>query len=515
MKQQFIHILSCIGLMAAMSLPVGCSRVEQPELSGEPVLISQVRMDVSIDRWDAATKAEGTDTWPDGARILVRLTNGTQATILEVHLYSGEWHIEQCMFNGEGWTWTNPDLSGYSGGLCQCYYFENSEGTEGAYYGRNNEGNYSLQSTDTAIYRDADAIFGIVDGILDFKAHLEPATGRIRFANPGTDEHGYNWFSPGVYGMRRYTVLNANTFELVPTTAYFTTYINSDQTSSPYVFGDFADSERRTLTVVDSKWANPAAYERSFSEDILTAGNSNWSYFPVQNSHNEWYRYDGSIDGWNFGVDGMTMYYVVPGTFRMGGEDAQPVHTVTLTRGFYLSETEITKDMWYRVMGSPSDYANAAVPVTGKTWEEVQAFIAALNAKSGYNFRLPTEAEWEFAARGGMKSNGYIYSGSNDSADVAVQDWNWSMQAVKTKNANELGFYDMSGNAAEWVNDWYAAYPTGTVVDPKGPDSGEVHVRRGGNRGQDGRYLTVTCRDLDSDLSLTGFRLAMDAPKIQ
>ena len=212
----------------------------------------------------------------------------------------------------------------------------------------------------------------------------------------------------------------------------------------------------------------------------------------------------------------MTMLYVEPGTFEMGGEDAQPVHTVTLSKPFYLSQTEVTEDTWYRIMGGPSNYADRNVPVTNKTWTEIQEFISTLKAKTGYPVRLPTEAEWEFAARGGTRTHGYKYSGSDTYSNVAVYSGNWQVLAVRTLESNELGFYDMSGNASEWVNDWYGVYPTDPVTDPTGPETGEYHVRRGGNRGQDSRFLTVSYRDVEeTELSLTGFRLAMDAPGLQ
>ncbi len=512
MKHRFIHFSFCICLAAVLSLPLACSREERPEAAGEPVTVSQVRMDIAIDHWDAPTKADAANTWPDGAIVFVQLTNGKQSLPIEVRRDNAndKWNIYRMEPTSEGgWTYLDLDLTGFSGGHSN--YFEGDNGANGQYFNRNADGKINMVDARAAIYYDEDAIFSIVDGVLDLKIHLEPMTGRIRM-DPVPD--GDSYYCPGFYGILHYTALDRNTFEMEASSSYFQFYYDSNDVI-PYVYGRFADPERRTLTIVDGKWGNPAAYERAFSDDILAPGRSNRAYMPVDNHHNEWYRYDGSIDGWNFNVEGLNMYYVVPGTFQMGGEDAQPVHTVTLTRGFYLCQTEITKDMWYRVMGEPSDYANAAVPVTGKSWDEVQAFIRALNVRTGYTFRLPTEAEWEFAARGGMKSNGYTYSGSNEYAEVAVQDGSWSMQAVKTKKTNELNFYDMSGNASEWVYDWYAAYPTGTVVDPRGPDSGEVHVRRGGNRGQDQRYLTVTYRDLDSDLSLTGFRLALDAPRIQ
>ena len=512
MQTRIIQFLLGTLMLPVLLVPAACEREAAQGSVEDPLLVSRARMDVAIDRWDA-TKADGTDSWPDYAVIFIQLTNGKQTLPVEAQRYpGGDWTINRLEPSGQGgWVNSVPDLAGFSGGYCKCYYFEGDSGTNGQYFNREDDGRIKMIDARCAIYHDADAIFSIVDGVLEVKAHLEPMTGRIRldFA-PGGDTYYY----PGVYGMLHYTTLDRESFEMDSSTSYFDYYMSNDG-EAPYLYGRFADADRRTLTVVDAKWGNPTAYERSFDEDILAPGCSNFAYMPGDNDHNEWYRYDGLIDGGQFDVEGLNMYYVVPGSFMMGGEDARPIHKVTLTEGFYLCQTEITKDMWYRVMGEPSDFANASVPVTGKNWDEVQDFIAALNAKTGHSFRLPTEAEWEYAARGGQKSVGYLYSGSNAFADVAVQDWNWSMQAVRTKSPNELGFYDMSGNASEWVSDWYGPYPSDAVVDPKGPETGEIHVRRGGNRGQEERYLTVSFRDTDSSVDLAGFRLALDAPKIK
>ena len=520
MQNKVIRSLFNIGLLSLLLVPAACQRVDQPK-DGNATM--RVRMDLSIDRWDTAETKGDTDSWTHQAAVFVQLTNGSDSQVLEATYNGGDgqWSIGgHLIWNESGWWEQTPmDLTSYSGGHCKCYYFERDEDGYGQNFERKQDGTLGLWPT-TAIYFDDDAIFSIVDGELGIKAHLEPLTGRIRFANPGVDEYGGSstWYSAGVDGMGHYTSLDLTTFEIHSSTAHFSLSINNGEDWTPYGYGFFPDPNRRTLTVSDDKYGYPSCYERTFAEDILAPGCSNWSYLPISSSHNEWYRYSGDIYGGSLGIndEDFRMLYVVPGTFEMGGEDAQPVHKVTLTKGYYLSQAEITKNMWYQVMGSPNDYANKSVPVTGKSWDEVLDFIATLNSKTGYRFRLPTEAEWEFAARGGTRSNGYLYSGSDRYSDVAVHDWNWSVQAVKTRDANELGFHDMSGNVSEWVSDWYAVYPTDPVVDPTGPETGEVHLRRGGNRGQDTRFLTVTYRDAEeTDWSMAGFRLAMDAPRIK
>ena len=179
------------------------------------------------------------------------------------------------------------------------------------------------------------------------------------------------------------------------------------------------------------------------------------------------------------------MVYVSGGTFIMGGDDSSdqmPTHSVTLS-SYYICKYEVTQALWRAVMGSnPSNFKGNNLPVENVSWYDCQTFIKRLNSYTGRNFRLPTEAEWEFAARGGNYSRHYKYSGSNYISDVGWYDDNSGNRThpVGTKQANELGLYDMSGNVWEWCSDWYGSYSFYSQNDPTGPNSGSYRVNRGG-----------------------------------
>ena len=181
------------------------------------------------------------------------------------------------------------------------------------------------------------------------------------------------------------------------------------------------------------------------------------------------------------------MVHVAGGMFTMGCTGAtcvpieEPAHKVILDE-YYIGQTEVTQALWVAVMGSnPNDVEGDNLPVS-VSWEAAQLFIEKLNVMTGHTFRLPTEAEWEYAARGGGKSRGYKYAGSNNIDDVAWYKDNsdGTIHPVKQKLANELGLYDMSGNEWELCGDWYGYYNDGPQTNPKGPSSGSTRVARGG-----------------------------------
>jgi len=202
------------------------------------------------------------------------------------------------------------------------------------------------------------------------------------------------------------------------------------------------------------------------------------------------------------------MVWVEGGTFRMGATSEQvsgawdnekPVHSVTLS-GYYIGKTVVTQALWEAVMGSnPSYWKGDNLPVERVSWDDCQEFIRKLNSLTGQHFRLPTEAEWEFACRGGNNSRGYKYSGSNYIDNVA---WYWDNSGIKThpvatKLPNELGIYDMSGNVWEWCADWKGDYCSGTQTNPKGPYDGKYRVCRGGCHFINARCCRSSCRGSD------------------
>ena len=225
------------------------------------------------------------------------------------------------------------------------------------------------------------------------------------------------------------------------------------------------------------------------------------------------------------------MIAVEGGTFTMGATSEQgssaednekPAHQVTLS-DYHIGETEVTQELWQAVMGSNPSYFNGAKrPVESVSWNDCQEFVKRLNKFTGKTFRLPTEAEWEYAARGGSQSRGYKYAGSNTIGDVAWYTVNcydkgeshpdYGTHPVKQKQANELGIYDMSGNVWEWCQDRYGSYSSSSQTNPVGPSSGSNRVNRGGGWRSDARYCRVSNRDGYTPTyshSFLGLRLAL------
>jgi formylglycine-generating enzyme required for sulfatase activity len=209
--------------------------------------------------------------------------------------------------------------------------------------------------------------------------------------------------------------------------------------------------------------------------------------------------------------DGLTYVWIAPGTFRMGcssndsecSDNEKPAHTVTLTRGFWIGQTLVTQAAYSKVMGSnPSTYHGGQLPVEEVTWDDAKTYCERVK------MRLPTEAEWEYAARGGTAESRY----------AAVEDIAWfnnnaasATHTVAQKKPNAFGVYDMLGNVREWVGDWYGPYDAADAIDPKGPRIGEFRVGRGGSWYDSEEIARVSSRGNNGDgcgPACHGFRCA-------
>ena len=258
-----------------------------------------------------------------------------------------------------------------------------------------------------------------------------------------------------------------------------------------------ADVSTTASTVSVSPVQVPAVPSNTISDDVIT--------IPVK---------DGIC---------IEMVKVEGGTFMMGAtsemknpnSNEKPVHQVTLTNDYYMGKYEVTQALWQAVMGSnPSEYKGDNLPVETVSWNDCQEFISKLNSLTGRKFRLSTEAEWEYAARGGKKSRSYQYSGSSNISDVAWYDGNSGSKThpVGTKQANELGIYDMTGNVWEWCQDWEDSYSSSSQTNPTGADSGSDRVGRGGSwsdRAEVCRSSFRYCDAPDDRNNDIGLRLAL------
>ena len=197
----------------------------------------------------------------------------------------------------------------------------------------------------------------------------------------------------------------------------------------------------------------------------------------------------------------LEMVLIPPGKFMMGSkknpvdpfsnikvkqphDNELPRHEVTLTKQFYVGKYEVTQEQWFEIMGeNPSENKGRTLPVTNVSWPDCQEFIKKLNAKTDGGYRLPTEAEWEYACRAGT-TTAYSF-GDKLTTSNALTDTNigsGKIKSVGSYNPNAFGLYDMHGNVSEWCQDWYGDYPAaGAVTDPKGPAKGELRMWRGGS----------------------------------
>ena len=393
---------------------------------------------------------------------------------------------------------------------CQAYYFDAIESANG------NEVSFNYS---TAVYADKNASYFYKDGAIAITASLMPQTARFRFkGTPGTE---FN-----VSGFNRYDGYSSKA--LTKSTDWMRTTISSDG-YSPYIYG-FLSSESSTLFVNNGDYS----YSRTINDTEFAQGRTGKFTLPTEENFTGWEKvYQNKIVVVN-GIS-FNMIYIEAGTFTMGataeqtgaGSDETPAHQVTITKDYYMGEIEVTQALWYAVMGQKPT-ADGSVwsstyglgdnyPAYYISWNDCQVFISKLNQLTGLTFRLPTEAEWEYAARGGNKATTQtLYSGSNTIDDVAwyISNSSSSTHPVAGKAANVLGLYDMSGNMYEWCNDWYGSYSSGAQTDPTGPSGGALRVLRGGSWGDFAASCRVAFRTdggVTGRLNHCGMRLALTA----
>lgn len=215
----------------------------------------------------------------------------------------------------------------------------------------------------------------------------------------------------------------------------------------------------------------------------------------------------------------LEMVLIQPGTFKMGSKkndkdhrEDETLHEVTLTKPFYLGKYEVTQEQWEAVMGdNPSFAKGAKLPANGISWDQCGEFVKKLNAKTNHVFRLPTEAEWEYACRAGTTT---AYSFGDE---ITPKDFNYDESkigkpvVIGSYKPNAFGLYDMHGNVWEWCEDWHGYYPARPVTDPKGPATGEYRIIRSGSfyfSGTMARSATRYGYSPTDKYSFIGFRLA-------
>ncbi|MCD8235953.1 MAG: formylglycine-generating enzyme family protein [Prevotellaceae bacterium] len=434
------------------------------------------------------TRSGDSDTWSTGDVIYIQFMYTLDAVTKYV--------TGNAVYNSgiDAWTLT---YNGYipGEGVCEMYFFVPSKAVS------------STVSIDenTIVYEDVDATYRKNSkGDVVVHARLKPKTGRVRFSG---DANTQLWVS-GLTCLSEYDVQSnqfSSTSKWIPLTVDQNGY-------TPYLY---VTSETKSLHIELSD-VTRNLYTKDFS-GIPQPGKSGVVRIPDSFNYTGWTRSPLSE---TFTVKGITfkMMYVGSGTFLMGATEEQqnpsqdefPVHRVTLTKNYYMGETVVTQELWEAVMGNnPSKTVGNNKPVTAVNYTQYLDFIGELNKVTGQNFRLPTEAEWEYAARGGCKAENFQYSGGANINDYACYGVS-TLPDVKTKNPNALGIYDMSGLVWELCQDEYAGYSSGDKTDPVyGGGYVTPNLLRGGCYKSAAKYCRTSARYIWSHVSddLCGFRL--------
>lgn len=343
-------------------------------------------------------------SWSDGDKIYITFYNGSTIVPGEA-TYS----------TSSGWSVSyDGNLATGSSLKCEARYFVNATFSSSSLVSLN---------SNTEIYEDLNATYAYSNGSLTVTATLSPKTGRLRFKGTSgakiytTGITVYTTFSPAI---NTFSTSNAMISSTVASTGY-----------TPYIYGYFTDNDRN-LGLVGSDFA----FTRTCTSSMFNTGESGYMAIPSEASHNNW----------------RSGLYV-----KASGVEFKMIPVAGYTGGFFMmAETETTAALYNSVNGTASA---SQLPVDAVSYSDILSFIERLNNETKLNFSLPTSGEWEYAAKGGSKSQGYTYAGSNTPGDVAWYSANCSYkQTVKTKAPNELGLYDMSGNVGEFVYSFNSSY---------------------------------------------------------
>ena len=490
MKSSVKSFIAAIGtiLMTAVSCNKELAETTDSNLEKHTCEMKLVGSLVNFDGPETRADANAT-TWADGSVIYLRMASPLGTTTGEA-VYSSSKDVWTISYYG----------SLYEGvsNTCSALYLEDKVSYDNSLFTLN-EG--------TAIYEDLEGSYIFEEGDLVVTANLKPKTGRIRFT-------GIAGKVLKVYGVTHYETYDIGTDIYTTTTEPFKLTVGEDG-YTPYFYGYFTNTEDPNVKVwVDAK----EAYTRFCSKEIFNAGQSGKMTIPTADSHNGW------VDGLHFNINGaqFKMVAVEGGTFIMGDNTyGYTAHKVTLT-GFCIGETEMTELLYRRISDPEYNPTNPSKAYSSFSYSGITSKLNQLNTIENISFDFPTDAQWEYAARGGVKSKGYIYPGSDNIEEVAWYTYNsnGAVHQVKQKLPNELGLYDMAGNVMEYVKDCHYSYTTASQVDPYFPYSGSgdrIYLLRGGSYDSSSDYCMIYYRRTYNPNSYSssspagpGFRLALN-----
>ena len=384
-----------------MSMLVACSSqddilddIQKDEEANQPHTCELV-LNVTKAGFDDEPQSRAASGWVNGDKIYLTFTVGSGTSYGDAVYNNGSWTVNYYGSLTKGATTK-----------CTAVYFDNPEF----------ESSSVIKITEnTGIYEDSNGSYVFNGGTLSVTADLKPKTGRIRFAGTNNDEIT-------VYGISHYTSYDCSNGKFTNSIGALKTKVSSGYT--PYIYGYFSDTEQPRLNVITAT----SGYTRLLSTSIYKAGDSGYMTIPTETSHN----------GWQNSV-----------ILRVNGIEFTMIPVVSSTQSFLLAETETTTQLYNAITGSTD--SSSQVPKTGLSWDSWNTFISQISTITELDFRMPTVTEWEYASKGGSKSQGYTYSGSNIISNVAWYSGNSnnSVHPVKQLQPNELGFYDMSGNVWE------------------------------------------------------------------